>query len=70
MSASRMCSVCVWGGGASVDREWWTIQKLGPKLYEWKVNGAQSAWELELNDGEWWTVLGLQWEGNDAHYTG
>ncbi len=35
-----MCSV---GGGGRVDRESWRIQRLGPRLYEWKGNGAQSA---------------------------
>ncbi len=52
MIAFPMCSVCVCGGGGRDDRELWTIQRLGPRLYEWKGNSAQSAGELELNDWE------------------
>ncbi len=44
--------------------------ELGTRLYEWKGNGAQSTAELELNDGELWATLVLQWKGDDAHYRG
>ncbi len=70
MIAFPMCSM-----GARVDREWWTIQMLGPRLYEWKGNSAQSAGELRVEwrglldsisttvEGEWCTLQRLEWKG-------